>query len=238
MTKDFKKQAASDSTFSQYGMGWMLGGIAIGLLVGLGLYAMNNDKPASDSAATTPNTTATPAVVSAPSNTSASPDPANNPALRDTAPSEPDGNEPPGFSYHAVLPQLEVGVPIVVPEPPAVVANKDTKPKPETKQEAKPEAKPATKPAEAATDPATPATTAKLGKVNGFQLGSYKTEAQATSLQARAKASGLNSRVEKADVNGVPMFRVRIGPATTQAMLDKWEKTLTGMGITPMAVRM
>ena len=234
MTKDFKKQAASDSTFSQYGMGWMLGGIAIGLLVGLGLYAMNNDKPASDSAATTPNTTATPAVVSTLGNTSASPDPANNPALRDTAPSEPDGNEPPGFSYHAVLPQLEVGVPIVVPEPPAVVANKDTKPKPETKQEAKP----ATKPAEAATDPAAPAATAKLGKVNGFQLGSYKTEAQATSLQARAKASGLNSRVEQADVNGVPMFRVRIGPATTQAMLDKWEKTLTGMGITPMAVRM
>lgn len=234
MTKDFKKQADSDSTFSQYGMGWVLGGIAIGLLVGLGLYAMNNDKPSSDSADTTPNTTTTPAVVSAPSNTSASPNPANNPALRDTAPSEPDGNEPPGFSYHAVLPQLEVGVPIVVPESPTVVANKDTTPKPETKQEAKP----AIQPAQAATDPATPATTAKLGKVNGFQLGSYRTEAQATSLQARAKAGGLNSRVEKAEVNGVPMFRVRIGPATTQVMLDKWEKTLTDMGITPMAVRM
>jgi cell division protein FtsN len=34
------------------------------------------------------------------------------------------------------------------------------------------------------------------------------------------------------------MYRVRIGPATDQAMLDKWQKTLSGMGITPLAVRM
>ena len=37
MSKDFKKQAAPASNFGQYGLGWMLSGIAIGLLVGLGI---------------------------------------------------------------------------------------------------------------------------------------------------------------------------------------------------------
>ncbi|QTR50452.1 SPOR domain-containing protein [Candidatus Thiothrix anitrata] len=220
MTKDFKKQAASDGTFSQYGMGWMLGGIAIGLLVGFGLYAMNKDKPAVEVTASASDTAIIPAVVGTPVNASVPLDAANNPTLRDTASSEPDADEKPGFSYHAVLPQLEVGVPIVVPESAVVVANKDPKPKPEAKSVTK------------------PAATPTFGKVNGFQLGSYKTETQAASLQARARSSGLNSRIEQADVNGTMMYRVRIGPATDQAMLDKWQKTLSGMGITPLAVRM
>ena len=42
MSKDFKKQAAPASNFGQYGLGWMLSGIAIGLLVGLGMYALAN----------------------------------------------------------------------------------------------------------------------------------------------------------------------------------------------------
>lgn len=220
MTKDFKKQAASDSAFSQYGMGWMLGGIAVGLLVGLGLYAMNNDKLVKAGATTAPGTAVTPAIGSTPGDTHTIPNQANNIAQHDTVSPEPEADKSPGFSYHAVLPQLEVSVPVVAPDSSAVVANKGIKPSTDS------------------TMPATTANTAKLGKINGFQLGSYKTEAQAISLQARVRANGLNSRVEKAEVNGVPMFRVRIGPATNQAMLDKWEKTLIGMGITPMGVRM
>jgi len=218
MTKDFKQQAASDSAFSQYGMGWMLGGVAIGLLVGLALYALNGPNGTPTAAPLQANTQLSPLMNAGAAQNSV---PASNPALN-TAPANPSSpEETPGFSYHAVLPQLEVGVPITAVQPaPPTGANKDSK-----------TTKP---PATAKTEPPAPA-----GKgVNGFQLGSYKTQAQANTLQGRLKKNGLNARIESAEVDGGTVFRVRIGPATSQEMLDKWQQTLSGMGISPMAIRM
>jgi cell division protein FtsN len=237
MTKDFKTQAATDNTFSQYGMGWMLGGVAIGLLVGLILYSIRGNNAATPTANTPSAQTAAQAPTTNAGNTSNvvqnnGPTTANNLALNDTADNAPAVTETAGFSYHAVLPQLEVGVPIALQEPPAPAAkdSKATKPTPNAKVET------ATKPSDKKDTPAV--AQAKPNGANGFQAGSYKTAAQATALQARLKKNGLNTRVEQAQVNGGIMFRVRVGPATSQEMLDKWQQTLSGMGISPLPVRM
>lgn len=226
MTKDFKQQVAASSGLNQYGMGWMLGGIAIGLLVGLALYSLSNKEKNTENA-TTPTTQ--------PPQLGTAPNPSSNPALPQTGmngqPNTPPSpsEEQPGFSYHAVLPQLEVGIP--------VTAIKETPP-PNAKVEKKPSKPDAAIPTETPPTAETAATPVKFGKNNGFQLGSYKTEEQAIAAQTRARQGGLNGRIEKADVNGTTVYRLRLGPATNQEMLDKWQKALSGMGVTPLPVHM
>ncbi len=223
MTKDFKTPSSngSESSFGQYGVSWMLGGIAIGLLADLAMYSLASksdhatNSPATAVAGNTQYAAASTLPASQQGATMTDTAPA---AIRDT-PAEGESGEAPGFSYHAVLPQLEVDIPVTVQEEQATQA------KAETKKTVKKETK---------TEAATPS----LSKVNGFQLGSYKTQAQAEALQSRLKKNGLNTRVEAGSVNGQTWYRVRLGPATSQEMLNKWQQTLSGMGISPMAVRM
>lgn len=224
MTKDFKTPSSngSESSFGQYGVSWMLGGIAIGLLAGLAMYSLASN---SEQTATSPATATT---VAGNTQYAASTLPASQqgetmtdtaPAAMRDAPAEDESGETPGFSYHAVLPQLEVDIPVTVQEEQAAQT------KTTTQKAVKKETK---------TDTATPS----LSKANGFQLGSYKTQAQAEALQSRLKKNGLNTRVEAGSVSGQTWYRVRLGPATSQEMLNKWQQTLSGMGISPMAVRM
>ncbi len=175
-------------------------------------------------------------------------------SLQDVAaPANEPREETPGFSYHAVLPQLEVDVPpSILAEQRAVAsqaaAAKDKAaekkaPAPAAAKEADkkaavPTAPKATDNKTAAAPPAPPAATATPTGFNGFQIGSYKTKDQATDMQNRLKKNGLNSRVEQANVQGATWFRVRLGPASSPDMLDKWQQTLSGMGISPLAVRM
>ncbi|QQZ30941.1 SPOR domain-containing protein [Thiothrix subterranea] len=57
-------------------------------------------------------------------------------------------------------------------------------------------------------------------------------------MQSRLKKKGLSSRIETANIQGATWFRVRVGPATSPEMLQQWQQTLSGMGISPMAIRM
>lgn len=217
MTKDFKKPAPAASSLGQYGMSWMLGGIAIGLLAGLAMYAIANkgEQPiATDVAASTSMPADSGTQLAQAETTQSAETMTDAPAMHDALVEET-SDETPEFSYHAVLPQLEVNIPVAVQNEQAAVKKATEKSK------------------EAETTPA-----AKLGNANGFQLGSYKTEAQANALQTRLKKSGLSTRVEQADVKGVAWWRVRIGPANSQEVLNKWQQTLSGMGISAMPVRM
>ncbi|MEN9503290.1 MAG: hypothetical protein RI964_2575 [Pseudomonadota bacterium] len=231
MTKDFKQQIAADNSFGQYGLSWMLGGIGIGLLVGLGMYAIANKGDTT----TTATHTATPPAVAASTNPAATPvNP--NASNRDVNAKPDDMQNPPGFSYHAVLPQLEVGVPISIPEtaPPNTVTAKDPKktetPTPTKVTDNKADATPA--------KAATTLTSALPTGFNGLQIGSYKTEDQAAAMQERVKHSGLHTQMVKANVHGETWFRVRVGPTSDAATLNKWQQTLSGMGISALAVRM
>ncbi len=221
MTKDFKQQIAADSSFGQYGLSWMLGGIGIGLLVGVGMYAIANK--GSQTTTTTPS-----AAVSTAPNASASVTP--NAASRDAAAASvpPDNTANPAeFSYHAVLPQLEVDVPIAVHDDAAKAAKTVATPTP------------ATKPAPATETPTAEAKPSALPTgFNGLQIGSYKTEEQALAMQNRLKRSGLQSQTVKATVHGETWFRVRVGPVSDAATLNKWQQTLSGMGISALPVRM
>lgn len=266
MTKDFKQQSAAGGAFGQYGLGWMVGGVAIGLLIGAGMYALANKGNVA-------NTSATPSADSTTLNTSSALTPPttapgttaalagnNGAASLQDSPSKTNEavDETPGFSYHAVLPQLEIDVPLSAqveqqmaatqaqPDKTATDTKKATEKKETEKKTTAPEkapAKIAEKTPEKATDvpekkaaPA-PVSAAPTG-FNGFQIGSYKTPDQAATMQHRLQQNGLNSRVEAANVQGATWYRVKIGPANSAAMFQKWQQTLSGMGISPMAVRM
>lgn len=227
MTKDFKQQAASGSAFGQYGLGWMVGGVAIGLIIGAGMYALANKGNAPDTNATNPssmNGSASSADSTAPTSADATLIAGDAPNATDRAP-EPTPDQTPGFSYHAVLPQLEVGIPLAVPVERAPTPAKplvDKKPVAEV-------------PAKADTPKSAPP--APTG-MNALQVGSYKTQDQAADMQKRLKQKGLNSHIQTATIQGATWFRVRVGPAKSPEILQQWQQTLSGMGIRPMAIRM
>lgn len=226
MTKDFKISGASASG-QQYGISWVLGGIAVGLLVGAVIYATagSNKTPVAD-AATANSTVATTAQTG-------NNNPATNTASAQDKPAAP--VERPDFSYHAILPQLEV--PLVVGDSSKPVAETPAA-KPVEKTEKKPEkaekaetvatAKPAQESAEAITGD---------GRYL-FQLGAYKTQDQAAQMQRRASSSGLNTRIETSKVNGETWYRVRLGPTADLQTANKWKQRLAGMGISAMMIRL
>ena len=238
MSKDFKKQAAPASNFGQYGLGWMLRGIAIGLMVGLGMYALaNNNNLSANAGVASPQqqvagaTPSTPGVTTLAANVSNA-DTANGVGSGVVADSPAGLSEGPAFSYHAVLPQLEVGIPVSVQTGQIKPAKEPVK-KPVATEDKK-----TNTPEETSTTPAKPAASKPLTGMNGFQIGSYKTLEQASAMQNRLKRNGMTTRVEKASINGDTWFRVRVGPADSTELMSQWEQTLSGMGISPLPVRM
>lgn len=229
MTKDFKIQPENTSGLSPQGMGWMLGGIAAGLLAGLALYNLSNNSNADSIPAppATTETTSPPPAATADSSMADKPETGKT-TLKDMPETEEQLSGDPIFSYHAVLPQMEVALPTSVQEAASKAERKQ-------KTASGSDTKKTASSTEAKTSPTTPV---KISKANGFQLGAYKNESQAAKFRSRLSSKGLNTRIEKTEVNGQTIYRVRIGPAADQKMLDKWQQTLSGMGISPMAVRM
>ena len=266
MTKDFKQQSAAGSAFGQYGLGWMVGGVAIGLLIGAGMYALANKGNVANTSAppsadtTTVNTSSALTPPTATPNTTAALAGNNGAASLQDSPAKTNeaADETPGFSYHAVLPQLEIDVPLSAqveqqmnatqPTPDKTTEAKKKEPaKPETEKKTATPDKAPEKTAEKSPEkasavpekkaPPAPASVTPTG-FNGFQIGSYKTQEQAANMQRRLQQNGLNTRIEVANVQGATWYRVKIGPASSAAMFHKWQQTLSGMGISPMAVRM
>lgn len=219
MTRDFKQSEASAAP-NQYGLSWVLGGIAVGLLAGGVVYALMSKQqitsvsPPQQDDATQPATTGP-----ATSNVTD----AANPSLQD----KPEDDPRPGFSYHAVLPQLELDVPIPVPQE---TAPTDLEPIEEPQPEAEAEA------AEAAATQEVTATIAKGSYM--FQLGAYQNQAQAIQMQQRASQNGMNTRIETANINGKLWYRVRLGPTDNLQTVNIWKQRLSGMGINPMMIRL
>ena len=228
MTKDFK--IAETTASSQYGISWVLGGIAVGLLAGAVVYALMSPKTPTVSAATT-----TPASTSSSlaSNSTGAGTASAASSLQDK-PTTQDSR--PGFSYHAVLPQLEMSVPITVHED-----NPDgDSTKKLAAEEKDPEKNPAPKVAEATEEKPEPAAVAKpvaQGKVM-YQLGAYKSEAQAGQIQRLASQKGLNTRIEATEIKGERWYRVRLGPTNDANTATRWKQMLSGMGISAMEIRL
>nr|CAA6830844.1 MAG: Unknown protein [uncultured Thiotrichaceae bacterium] len=224
MTRDFK-QSESNTSPNQYGLSWVLGGIAVGLLAGGLVYAyMDSQQTSTTTAQTmTGNTAQATATDTETPQISASTN--NNPTLQD----KPVQDTRPGFSYHAVLPQLELDVPIPAPQETAP-ANQEPILQPVLVDE---------EDAQAQVAAATQAVQNTIAKGRYmFQLGAYQSQAQATQMQRRAKQNGMNTRIETANINGKKWFRVRLGPTDNIQIVNKWKQRLSGMGINPMMIRL
>lgn len=229
MTKDFKITETTAS--SQYGISWVLGGIAVGLLAGAVVYALMSPKTPAVSAAT-------PGI--SPTLASSSPTSPSTSTLNSLEDKPVATDNRPGFSYHAVLPQLEMSVPISVHED-----NPDGDTPKATAEEKKPAQKEkvtekvaeieASKPEPGTAVEKTSATSG--GKVM-FQLGAYKSEAQANQIQRLASQKGLNTRVEASEIKGERWYRVRLGPTNDPTTANRWKQMLSGMGISAMEIRL
>jgi cell division protein FtsN len=213
MTKDFKTSTVTQPNVAQYGMSWMFGGIAIGLIVGLFVYiVINKDIDA----------VPTPTEAQADTNAMSSSAPQETALMQGNASNatgQSDTQVQPNFSYHAVLPQLDV---------PVAITPDTSKPAKQLSNSAETKA----------AKEASPAATTKLGKFNAFQVGSYKTQAQASAMQARLKQNGLATHIEKAEVNGQDYYRIKLGPATSADVYNKWQQTLSSMGINPLPIHL
>lgn len=230
MTKDFKAAHASASKTSQYGVSWMLGGIAIGLLVGIAIYAFAHMSPNdANASAVTANTAGTPTQTAAAAgtvnttnansidvgaNTSTSND--SNASLRDTPDSS---SERPGFSYHALLPEVDFTPDVPVMHEPTPVANKQKIDETPAQEE------------ETAQD------ITRAGRYM-FQIGAFKTAQQAEQRRRQLQGIGLNTRVEKAEVRGQVWHRVRLGPSTDLKVVNRWQQTLQRAGLDYTKIRL
>lgn len=223
MTKDFKEAHSSASKTSQYGVSWMLGGIAIGLLVGIAIYAFVHMSP--NTANADANTATTPATAQAQTSPATAPvdttaTAGTNASLRDTP--EQTGSatdERPGFSYHALLPEVDF-----TPDVPVVHESQ-----PETNKQ-KPDNKPVQE-EETAQD------VTRAGRYM-FQIGAFKTAQQAEQRRRTLQGIGLNTRVEKAEVRGQIWHRVRLGPSTDLKVVNRWQQTLQRAGLDYTKIRL
>lgn len=206
MTKDFKEAHASAAKTSQYGVSWMLGGVAIGLLAGIAIYAFAHMSPKNANASAT-NTPAAPTQTAA-TTTAETVDKTVNTdqhaSLRDTPGLS---HERPGFSYHALLPEVDFTPDVPVMHEPTPAVNK--KKVDETPAQAQ----------EATQD------ITRSGRYM-FQVGAFKTAQQAEQRRRKLQGIGLNTRVEKAEVRGQIWHRVRLGPSTDLKMVNRWQQTL------------
>lgn len=216
MTRDFKQNETTTPS-SQYGISWVLGGIAVGLLAGAVVYALMSRPDLVDFEL--------PGMGQKKQMTTQELKPPTSP-LADGTPTQPtlidkpQEDSRPGFSYHAVLPQLELDVQVAAPRETAPT-NQQELPRIEQVE----------------------AEVAAQEQVNNqgrymFQLGAYRNRNQAIQMQRRARQNGMNTRVESAQVNGQTWYRVRLGPTDNLQIVNRWKQRLNSMGINPMMIRL
>ncbi|MEE9352034.1 MAG: SPOR domain-containing protein [Thiotrichaceae bacterium] len=212
MTKDYKKTTDDGSQSGNYG--WMLSGIALGLLVGLGMYFYSNHKAslaidqvnqaASTDAAAFGENENSPNADSA-NNGIQEPDPVS--VVIESAREEQQDRKRATFSYYAVLPNLELDVTIKPSEKDSPV---------ETEATEKVILKPGT---------------------HLLQIASFKAEKPARRVQSELGKQGLETRIEKRLIKGTNWFRLFAGPTELQADINTWKSLVEKAGFKPLVVK-
>ena len=211
MTKDYKKTANNDSQSSNYG--WMFSGIAIGLLVGLGMYFYSNHEASQDDGQTgsTPETTTafgesdSFSVNDEAGEVSEEPDPIS--VVIESAREEQQDRKRASFSYYAVLPNLELDVDVTPSE-------KDSPVKKEALE--------------------------KLVLKPGshlLQIASFKSEGSARRVQGELVGQGLETHIEKRLIKGKNWYRLFAGPTDEQSDISHWKSLVEKAGFKPLIVK-
>ena len=206
MTKDYKETKNYDPQSGGYG--WMFSGIALGLLIGLGMYFYSNY-----TASNTDNKLVSSEGSSVDENTAAGiqePDPIS--VVIENARMEQSDRKRASFSYYAVLPNLELDVNV---KP----SSKDSKPASET-EDGEPIEKVVLKPG-----------------MHILQIASFKTESQARRSQKKLKKKGLETRIEKRKIRGKYWYRLFAGPTQQANEISGWKAVVVKSGFKPIVVK-
>lgn len=212
MTKDFKDRPQTASALNDP-ITWLLLGLAIGLVVGL-VYLLN--KPTTTEAQASPATGQANTVASQQPVTSSKPltEDAHT-KLENTIASQLEKSierdDSPEFRFYAMLPSVEVEVPVAIAHEP----------------------KPAPKPQEAPKKAPEPKVASKdNGSRYILQVGAFRTLDDSNAMLKRVSSFGINAYTEKAQVKDASWHRVRIGPITGIEQAKQLRSRLSSQGIT------
>jgi cell division protein FtsN len=216
MTKDYKEPNNHDPQPGGYG--WMFSGIALGLLVGLGMYFYANYQNASSKPTDSAETSASTSFGEQETQENGElqePDPIS--MVIESARLEQHDRKRASFSYYAVLPNLELDVNV----------------KPSSKDKKSPEEIAALEAAEAK---AIEKVILKPG-MHILQIASFKTEPQARRSQKKLLTNGLETRIEKRKIKGKFWFRLFAGPTQESVDIDGWNAIAKKTGFSPIVVK-
>ena len=227
MTKDYKETNTKDTQSGGYG--WMFSGIALGLLIGLGMYFYasytsekntTNQSLSPDDANFSNNTEYSADGNSAESSNGENTDNVASSGLQDPDPIsvvienarlEQHDRKRASFSYYAVLPNLELDVNV---KP----SDRDKKPVPE-------------------------GTTEAIEKVilkpgmHILQIASFRSEVQARKAQKKLVKKGLQTRIEKRKIKGKIWYRLFAGPTQQENEITGWKALVMKSGFKPLVVK-
>ncbi len=236
MTKDFKTAQTYDSDTANSGLGWMISGIALGLMVGLGMYFYNKYEVANPTNTDQQVAQGANTEVSADENSAeAAADGAEAPNVNDLGIAEPDPisvviensrkeqqeKKRASFSYYAVLPNLELDITV----------------KPSKYDIPAEDAVAASDPSGANTEePATETLQLKSGSYL-LQVASFRTMGQATTAQKKLAKKGVDANIEKKRIRGKDWYRLFIGPTEAEENIASWKAAVEKNGYKPLVVK-
>ncbi len=214
MTKDYKRTDSDSPSGSLSGnYGWMFSGIAMGLIVGLGMYFYSNHEASqvqgqeatsvdSNTAAFGENGNSMNSTIN---NGIQEPDPIS--VVIESAREEQQERKRANFTYYAVLPNLDLDVDVKPAENDKLVQVEETE---------KVILKPGT---------------------HILQIASFKTEKQARRVQGELAQQGLETHIEKKLIKGNHWFRLFAGPTEQQAEINAWKALVEKVGFRPLVVK-
>jgi len=231
MYKDFKKSETLDTGFtSGSSLLWMFSGIVLGLLVGMGMYFVSNDKIPKVSMidslekkiqkVQTTKSTKPASTLQQNSNQ----DQLGKTQTEKKAEEKQRRNK---FSYYAVLPNLDVPVGSAKPINTSTDSNNTI----------------ATSEAQAAVEqeietvekiPEEPEAVAEVGDYM-LQVASFKKQSMANKTRGRLTKRGIDAYVQKKKIKGRYWYRVVAGPVD-QTSIDNWKYTAEKLGHKPLVI--
>jgi len=230
MTKDFKQSYSSDTKEAVSGLGWMISGIVIGLLAGLGMYFYNTYKVATPESSSNTSTSITQSTTQE-TKIDGEPPKLNDLGFEEIDPisvvidnsrKEQTEKKRATFSYYAVLPNLELDV-TIQPSKEDEQSEQLTQGQNKTNNSTNEE-------------PITKKLTLKPGSYI-LQLASFRTMQKANKAQGNLAQRGIEAHIEKKNIKGRDWYRLFMGPTEDASVIASWKSTVEQIGYQPIAVK-
>ena len=133
------------------------------------------------------------------------------------------------YEFYKLLPEKEV----VIPDA-ELAEQAEAEARRAAAAEAAAAAAAATPPGTTPTPPITPIDPVTAAPPKGtyvLQAGAFRSESDAESLKARIALTGEPARIERAEIKGITVYRVRMGPYASAGTLAAAKQALTSHGI-------